>query len=459
MFSYQDAPAVRVDSYHRNIFGNNYKWMVLLMINSKIIAVDALEILDSRGNPTLQVSVTTDRSVTGVAAVPSGASTGSQEALELRDGESNRYLGKGVKKAIQTIKEKIADEVVGDNVFNQRALDQKLCGLDGTENKSKLGANTLLGISLAAAKAAALSCNMPFYRYLGGPFAHLLPCPMMNVINGGVHADNGLEFQEFLIRPHAAPSFAEALRWGTEVFHHLKKILKEKGLATAVGDEGGFAPQLTSNEEALELILKAIESAGYRPKEQISLAIDCAASEFYKAGTYNGRSSESQAALLTSLSERYPIDSLEDGMAEKDWEGWKTLTERLGKKVQIVGDDVFVTNTRLLQKGIEKGIANSVLIKVNQIGTLTETIECIRMAQDHGYTTIISHRSGETEDTTIADLAVACQTGQIKTGSLSRTDRICKYNRLLAIEAELGSQALYRDSNHCRVLGRTLSLN
>lgn len=424
------------------------------MINTKIIAVDGLEILDSRGHPTLQVSVTTESGMTGVAAVPSGASTGSHEALELRDGDPRRYQGKGVQKALRTLKETIAPRLIGENVFDQRGLDKKMCALDGTESKSHLGANAILGASLSIAKAAALSLRLPLYRYLGGPFAHLLPCPMMNIINGGVHADNGLEFQEFMIRPIGAPTFSEALRWGAEIFHTLKQILKEKKLVTAVGDEGGFAPNLKTNGEAVELILNAIEKAGYRPKEQISIALDCAASEFYKKGTYNGRTSDEQVALLTALCDQYPIDSIEDGMGEEDWEGWKKLTDALGKRVQIVGDDLFVTNTKFLQKGIEKGVANSILIKVNQIGTLSETIACIRLAQAHGYTTILSHRSGETEDTTIADLAVACNAGQIKTGSLSRTDRICKYNRLLAIEAELSSQALYRDSNRCRTLGR-----
>lgn len=417
------------------------------MINSKITQVDALEILDSRGNPTLQVSVKTDREVVGTAAVPSGASTGSNEALELRDGDKKRYHGKGVTKAVRIVKEKINSLLVGENVFDQRALDEKLCAADGTENKSKLGANAILGASVAIAKAAANTLGLPLYRYLGGPEAHLLPCPMMNVINGGVHADNELEFQEFMIRPVGASSFAEALRWGAEIFHTLKQILKEKGYTTSVGDEGGFAPKLRSNQEALDLILMAIEQAGYRLKEQITLALDCAATEFHKGGFYNGRSSETQIGQLVSLCARYPIDSIEDGLAENDWEGWKKLTDQLGKKVQLVGDDLFVTNTKFLQQGIEKGVANSILIKINQIGTLSETFDCIRLAQSHGYTTILSHRSGETEDTTIADLAVACNAGQIKTGSLSRTDRICKYNRLLTIESELSSQALYKDSN------------
>lgn len=426
------------------------------MFNSKIISVDALEILDSRGNPTVQVAITTDRQVTGVARVPSGASTGSYEALELRDGDKSRYHGKGVQKAVHFLKREVAEALLGENVFDQQRLDRKLCDLDGTENKSKLGANTLLGASLSLAKAAALSLGMPLYRYLGGPFCSLLPCPMMNVINGGAHADNSLEFQEFMIRPIGASSFSEGLRWGVEIFHTLKQLLKEKGHITAVGDEGGFAPKLSSNEEALELILIAIQRSGYKPKEQISLALDCAASEFYREGTYQGRSSEDQVAYLASLCEKFPIDSIEDGMAESDWKGWEKLTSLLGKNVQLVGDDIFVTNTKFLRQGIERKVANSVLIKVNQIGTLSETMACIRLAQAHGYTTILSHRSGETEDTTISDLAVACNAGQIKTGSLSRTDRICKYNRLLEIEAELGSQALYRDSNRCHSLGRLM---
>lgn len=412
-------------------------------METKIIAVDALEILDSRGTPTLQVTVKTDKGNVGSAAVPSGASTGSHEALELRDKDKERYLGKGVLKAIEFVKTKVADLLIGQNIFEQKQIDLMLCALDGTDNKSKLGANTLLGASLAVAKTAALACGLPLYRYLGGPLACLLPCPMMNVINGGAHADNGLEFQEFMIRPVGASSFSEALRWGVEVFHYLKRLLKEKKLATSVGDEGGFAPMLNSNEEALELILTAIETAGFKAKEQISIALDCAASEFYKEGFYNGRSSEAQVRYLSSLVSKYPIDSIEDGMAEDDWDGWQKLTHMLGEKIQLVGDDIFVTNIAYLEKGFKKRVANSILIKPNQIGTLSETMACIHKALIHSYTTIISHRSGETEDTMIADLAVACQTGQIKTGSLSRSERLCKYNRLLAIEKELGSTALY----------------
>jgi enolase len=425
------------------------------MFNSKIIAVDALEILDSRGNPTIQASITTDQNVRSTASVPSGASTGEHEALELRDKDPQRYHGKGVQKGVHRLKEEIAQILIGKNVFEQEKLDQELCRSEGSENKSNWGANTLLAASLGIAKAAALTLKIPLYRYLGGPSACLLPCPMMNVINGGAHADNGLEFQEFMIRPIGASTFSEGLRWGAEIFHTLKKILKQKKLITAVGDEGGFAPNLNSNDEALELIIQAIETAGFQPGSQVSLALDCAASEFYKQRLYNGRTSEQQIDLLVSLCARYPIDSIEDGMGENDWEGWKQLTERLGKKVQLVGDDIFVTNTAFLRRGLSQKIGNSILIKLNQIGTLSETLACVRLGQTHGYTTIPSHRSGETEDTTLADLAVAIQAGQIKTGSLSRTDRICKYNRLLNIEAELGSQALYRDSNRCRHLGRS----
>jgi enolase len=417
------------------------------MFHSKIIAVDALEILDSRGNPTVQASITTDKNVTAIASVPSGISTGSHEAWELRDGDAKRYHGKGVSQAVLNIKGPIAQALIGEDVFDQPKLDHKLIQLDGTENKKKLGANAILAASLGAAKAAALTAHLPFYRYLGGPSANLLPCPMMNIINGGVHADNGLEFQEFMIRPIGAPSFHEALRWGVEVFQTLKQLLKKSRYLTTVGDEGGFAPQLKSNEEALELILQAIEKAGFKPQQQISLAIDCAANEFYSQGTYNKRSSDEQVSLLTSLCQRYPIDSVEDGMAENDWEGWKNLTNALGKNIQLVGDDLFVTNTSFLKKGIEQGIANAILIKPNQIGTLTETLNCIHLAQTQGYSVILSHRSGETEDTSIADLSVATRAGQIKTGSLSRTDRVCKYNRLLAIEAELGNQALYMPPN------------
>lgn len=413
------------------------------MHNSKITHVEALEILDSRGNPTVQVSVTTESQVTGVASVPSGASTGMHEALEMRDGDPLRYLGRGVKRAIHAVKGPIAHLLIGHHVLEQENLDAKLKELDGTENKSKLGANAILGASLAIAHAAAQTLKIPLYQYLGGTFAHLLPCPMMNILNGGSHADNNIEFQEFMIRPHAAPSFSEGLRWGVEIFHTLRNILKENKLSTSVGDEGGFAPNLESNEMALNFLVQAIEKAGYKPGQEVSIAIDCAASEFYKDKLYSGRSTEEQLNLLCNLCARFPIDSLEDGMAEEDWSGWKLLTDKLGKKIQIVGDDLFVTNNKFLEKGIKEGIANAILIKLNQIGTLSETIACMRMAKANGYRTIVSHRSGETEDTTIADLAVAMNAGQIKTGSLCRTDRICKYNRLLQIEAELGHQATY----------------
>lgn len=413
------------------------------MINSKITAINAIEILDSRGNPTLQVTVTTDKGAQGIAAVPSGASTGEHEAVELRDGDPKRYGGKGVLRACSHVNEQLAELLIGHNVLEQSEIDQKMCELDGTPNKSHLGANAILGVSLAAAKAAASTLELPLYRYLGGPAAHLLPCPMMNVINGGAHADNGLEFQEFMLRPVGASSLHEAVRWGAEIFHTLKGLLKSKGLVTAVGDEGGFAPNLASNTQALEILMEAIEKAGYRPGEQVTLALDCAASEFYNKETYNGRSSAEQVEELVRLCDAFPIDSIEDGMDENDWEGWKLLTDKLGKKIQIVGDDLFVTNSAFLKKGIEMGVANSILIKVNQIGTLSETLECIQLAHNHGYTTVLSHRSGETEDTTIADLAVATSSGQIKTGSLSRSDRTAKYNRLIAIEKELGDQAQY----------------
>lgn len=428
------------------------------MKKSPIAHIDALEILDSRGNPTLEVTVTTEDGISSSACVPSGASTGENEALELRDGDSKRYFGKGVLKAISHIKGALSKLLKGHCVFDQVGLDKKMIEADGTPTKSSLGANALLGVSLATAKTAAATAQIPLYRYLGGPFANTLPCPMMNVINGGAHADNSLEFQEFMIRPIGASTFSEALRWGAEIFHTLKKVLKEKGHITAVGDEGGFAPNLGSNEEALEILLEAIQRAGYQPKEQISLALDCAASEFYDktTKTYHGRSSQEQVQLLASLCERYPIDSIEDGMAENDWEGWKELTEVLGKKVQIVGDDLFVTNTAFLRRGFREKAANSILIKVNQIGTLTETVECIQLAKVHGFSTILSHRSGETEDTTIADIAVALNAGQIKTGSLSRSDRVAKYNRLLKIEAELAQNGVYRDSNRCRTLGRVV---
>lgn len=424
------------------------------MSDSTIKAVKALEILDSRGNPTLQVTVSTEK-FSAKASVPSGVSTGVNEALELRDGDQGRYFGKGVFKAIKNVEGPLAELLVGQNIFAQRELDKKMCEADGTENKSSLGANAILGVSLAIAKTAAKQCGLPLYHYIGGAFCRLLPCPMMNVINGGVHADNSLEFQEFMIRPLKAPSFSRALQVGAEIFHTLKMLLKEKGYTTSVGDEGGFAPRISSNEEALDFIVAAIEKAGYQPGSEVSIALDCAASEFYHNHTYNGRSSEEQITLLEELCKKYPIDSIEDGLSENDWEAWTELTKRLGARIQIVGDDLFVTNKKFLSKGLEKKSANSILIKVNQIGTLTETMDCISLAKAHGYTTIISHRSGETEDTTIADLAVGSLSGQIKTGSLSRSDRVSKYNRLLEIEAELGETAFYRDSNLCRHLGRT----
>lgn len=421
-------------------------------MEDKILNVDALEVLDSRGNPTLQVTLQTTR-VVASAMVPSGASTGEHEALELRDKDMRRYNGKGVQTAVRHVQKKIADLLVGESPLDQERLDRKMIEADGTKTKSRLGANAILGASLALARAGSQTLGLPLYRYLGGPFANLLPCPMMNVINGGCHADNNLHFQEFMIRPVGAPTFAEALRWGAEVFHALKKILSDNKHSTNVGDEGGFAPNLKSHEEALDLILLAIEKAGYKPQEEISLALDCAASEFHHQD-YLGRSPSEHIDYLAELCEKYPIDSIEDGMGESDWEGWNLLTQRLGKRIQLVGDDIFVTNCEFLKKGICEKTANSILIKLNQIGTLTETFDCIRLAKAHGYTTVISHRSGETEDTTIADLAVAVQAGQIKTGSLSRSDRIAKYNRLLAIEHELGPLARYRDSNTCRRIGR-----
>ncbi|MCX5903805.1 MAG: phosphopyruvate hydratase, partial [Proteobacteria bacterium] len=391
---------------------------------STIVQIQAREILDSRGNPTVEVDVILESGVMGRAAVPSGASTGEKEAIELRDGDKKRYLGKGVTHAVTNVNEKIFPEVVGMNVFDQVDLDKALIDLDGTENKNVLGANAILGVSLAAAKAAANELGMPLYRYIGGVNAKQLPVPMMNILNGGAHADNNVDIQEFMIMPVGAGNFAEALRMGAEVFHSLKNVLKQKGLNTAVGDEGGFAPNLQSNEEALQVIMQAIEKAGYKPGEQIALAVDSAASSFYEKGKYilNAESkpkktSEEMVAFYEALIKKYPIVSIEDGLDENDWSGWKLLTERLGKKVQIVGDDLFVTNTKLLRQGIEKGIANSILIKLNQIGTLTETLDTIEMAKKAKYTAIVSHRSGETEDTTIADLVVACNTGQIKTGS------------------------------------------
>lgn len=411
------------------------------------------EILDSRGNPTVEVEVTLESGIKGIAAVPSGASTGENEAIELRDGDKSRYLGKGVLKAVDNVNNIIAPELEGWNVFDQVAIDKKMIELDGTTTKSKLGANAILGVSLAVAKAAANYLELPLYRYIGGVNAKTLPVPMMNIINGGSHSDAPIAFQEFMIRPVGAPSFREALRYGAEVFHNLKKIFHDRGLSTAVGDEGGFAPTLNGTEDALESIIKAIEKAGYKPGVDITIGLDCASSEFYSNGIYdyskfegpNGakRTSAQQADYLAELVSKYPIDSIEDGMAEGDWEGWVALTDKLGSKCQLVGDDLFVTNVEYLKKGIELGAANSILIKVNQIGTLTETLDAIEMAHRAGYTSVTSHRSGETEDATIADIAVATNSGQIKTGSLSRSDRMAKYNQLLRIEEELGEQAIY----------------
>ncbi|AAP98758.1 enolase [Chlamydia pneumoniae TW-183] len=419
------------------------------MFEAVIADIQAREILDSRGYPTLHVKVTTSTGSVGEARVPSGASTGKKEALEFRDTDSPRYQGKGVLQAVKNVKEILFPLVKGCSVYEQSLIDSLMMDSDGSPNKETLGANAILGVSLATAHAAAATLRRPLYRYLGGCFACSLPCPMMNLINGGMHADNGLEFQEFMIRPIGASSIKEAVNMGADVFHTLKKLLHERGLSTGVGDEGGFAPNLASNEEALELLLLAIEKAGFTPGKDISLALDCAASSFYnvKTGTYDGRHYEEQIAILSNLCDRYPIDSIEDGLAEEDYDGWALLTEVLGEKVQIVGDDLFVTNPELILEGISNGLANSVLIKPNQIGTLTETVYAIKLAQMAGYTTIISHRSGETTDTTIADLAVAFNAGQIKTGSLSRSERVAKYNRLMEIEEELGSEAIFTDSN------------
>jgi enolase len=420
---------------------------------SQIVSVHAREILDSRGNPTIEVEVATESGYFGRAAVPSGASTGENEALELRDGDKSRYLGKGVLKAVNNVNNVIAEEIIGMDVTDQTGIDRKMIDLDGTKTKSNLGANAILGVSLAVAKAAASFHGLPLFRYIGGVNAVTLPVPMMNIINGGSHSDAPIAFQEFMIRPVGAPSFREGLRMGTEVFHSLKKVLKERGLSTAVGDEGGFAPKLNGTEDALETIIKAITAAGYKAGSDITIGLDCAASEFYNEGLYNyskfegpkgaRKTSKEQVDFIEQLVNKYPIDSVEDGMAEGDWEGWKMLTDRIGKKIQIVGDDVFVTNVDYLKKGIDMGCANSILIKVNQIGSLSETLNCIDMAHRAGYTTVTSHRSGETEDTTIADIAVATNSGQIKTGSASRTDRICKYNQLLRIEEMLGERAVY----------------
>jgi len=419
---------------------------------SAILDIHARQIFDSRGNPTIEVDVYTENGILGRAAVPSGASTGEHEAVELRDGGKD-FMGKGVSKAIENVNNAISQKLLGYSVFEQNLIDQTMRDLDGTPNKSNLGANAILGVSLAVAKAAANELNMPLYRYVGGVSANTLPVPMMNIINGGSHSDAPIAFQEFMIMPVMANSFSEALKTGTEIFHHLKKVLHDRGLSTAVGDEGGFAPTLEGTEDALDTILKAIKDAGYKPGKEVMIALDCAAAEFFVNGKYDYtkfegdkgkvRTSREQAEYLAELTSKYPIISIEDGMDENDWDGWKTLTEMIGDKVQLVGDDLFVTNVERLQRGIKENIANSILIKVNQIGTLTETIAAVNMAHNAGFTSVMSHRSGETEDNTIADLAVALNTGQIKTGSASRSDRMAKYNQLLRIEEELGEVAYY----------------
>ncbi len=426
---------------------------------SEIIDVFAREVLDSRGNPTVEADVLLESGVMGRAIVPSGASTGEREALELRDGGA-RYLGKGVQKAVNNVIEAIGPAITGMDALEQAVIDRTMIELDGTENKGKLGANAILAVSLAVAKAAAEDAGLPLYHYLGGPNAKELPVPMMNVLNGGAHADNNVDIQEFMIIPAGAASCSEAVRIGAEVFHNLRSVLKKKGYNTAVGDEGGFAPNLKSNEEAIQVILEAIEKAGYKPGQDVFLGLDAAASEFYENGIYDlkgegkKKSSEEMVAFYEDWVKRYPIISIEDGMSEKDWKGWKLLTDRLGKKIQIVGDDIFVTNTSIFKKGIEQGICNSILIKLNQIGTLTETLDAIEMAKRAGYSAVVSHRSGESEDSTIADLAVAMNTGQIKTGSLSRTDRIAKYNQLIRIEEELGDAAIFRGKDVFTSLGK-----
>ncbi|MCD6027427.1 MAG: phosphopyruvate hydratase [Solimicrobium sp.] len=420
---------------------------------SAIVDIIGREIMDSRGNPTVECDVLLESGVMGRASVPSGASTGSREAMELRDGDTSRFMGKGVLQACENINTEIAEAIMGLDANEQAFLDRTLIELDGTENKSRLGANAILAVSMAVAKAAAEESGLPLYRYFGGSGPMQLPVPMMNVINGGAHADNNLDIQEFMIIPIGAPSFKEAIRYGAEVFHHLKKILHDKGLTTAVGDEGGFAPSVANHEEAIKLIIQAIDSAGYVPGTQIALGLDCAASEFYKEGKYHLEgeglvlSSSDFTNLLATWCDKYPIISIEDAMAEGDWEGWATLTEVLGKKIQLVGDDLFVTNTKILKEGIQKNIANSILIKINQIGTLTETFAAIEMAKRAGYTAVISHRSGETEDSTIADIAVGTNALQIKTGSMSRSDRMAKYNQLLRIEEDLGDIANYSGRN------------
>ncbi len=423
---------------------------------SLIESIHARQILDSRGNPTVEVDVFTENGAFGRAAVPSGASTGTHEAVELRDGDKKRYVGKGVLKAVENVNNKIAAEVVGLSVFDQNLIDKVMIELDGTKNKGKLGANAILGTSLAVAKAAAMEAGQSLYRYMGGVNANTLPVPMMNILNGGSHADNSIDFQEFMVMPVKADTFSEALRMGTEVFHTLKKVLHDQGLSTNVGDEGGFAPNIKSNEEAIEVVLKAIEKAGFKPGVDIFIAMDAASSEFYdaKSKTYHFKKSDGKKLKSEEMVEywakwakKYPIISIEDGMAEEDWDGWKKLTDKIGSKVQLVGDDLFVTNVEFLQKGIDMGVANSILVKVNQIGSLTETINAVNLAKRNSYKSIISHRSGETEDSTIADLAVALNTGQIKTGSASRSDRMAKYNQLIRIEEELGETAVFPGKN------------
>lgn len=422
-------------------------------MSTYITDIRARQVIDSRGNPTVEVDVELECGVIGRAAVPSGASTGEHEACELRDGDKSRFLGKGVLKAVENVDTIVAPELVGMDACDQLSIDKAMLELDGTKNKNKLGANAILGVSLAVAKAAAAALDLPLYKYLGGPNAKVLPVPMMNVINGGSHSDAPIAFQEFMIRPVGAPTFSEAIRMGAECFHSLKKVLHDRGLSTAVGDEGGFAPTFEGTEDALDTLSKAVEAAGYKVGTDITFALDCASSEFFENGVYDyakfegeggaKRNSEEQAAYLAELCAKYPIDSIEDGCDENDWDGWKALTDAIGDKVQLVGDDLFVTNVEFLQKGIDLGVANSILIKVNQIGTLTETLEAIELGKVNGYNSVVSHRSGETEDATIADIAVATNAGQIKTGSMSRSDRIAKYNQLLRIEEELGENAIY----------------
>lgn len=427
---------------------------------AKIVDIKGREVLDSRGNPTVEADVLLENGIIGTACAPSGASTGSREALELRDGDKSRYLGKGVLKAVANINGPIRDALLGKDPVEQKALDHAMIALDGTENKASLGANAILAVSLAAAKAAAQDQDLPLYAHIanlnGTPGVYSMPVPMMNIINGGEHADNNVDIQEFMVQPVGAKTFSDALRMGTEIFHHLKAVLKARGLSTAVGDEGGFAPDLASNEDALSAIAEAVEKAGYKLGTDVTLALDCAASEFFENGTYDlageGHKFDAEgfAEYLKGLTERYPIISIEDGLDESDWAGWKILTDKIGEKVQLVGDDLFVTNTKILKEGIDKKIANSILIKFNQIGTLTETLEAIQMAKAAGYTAVISHRSGETEDSTIADLAVGTAAGQIKTGSLCRSDRVSKYNQLLRIEEQLGTKAIYRGRDEFR---------